>query len=177
MPVYRRIYEHIVLVFLKERLLNPDQHKKKRENRGAVGMKNIAEKNPEEIAFLLLESPVKSYHVIDVEKKAKLEMIVRNISKKLAMVELLGYHIEVTINSHKIFTIKIARKDKDLDEVIYMKLWDPKARIKAIALGGWVTIKEKWYWGQYIVVDLSYTKTADEKVIFEFVKKLIQLVI
>jgi len=135
------------------------------------------DKNPEEIAFLMLESPIGSTHVIDVEKKQKLEDLARAITKKLAMVELLGYHVEITVNSHRVFTIKIARKDRDLDEIVYMKLWDPRYRIRALLMGGWYIAGEKWYWAQYIVIDLSYSKSVEEKALFEFVKKLINLVI
>jgi len=135
------------------------------------------DKDPEQLAFLLVEAPIHSTHVIDVEKKQKLENLARAITKKLSVVELLGYHVEITVNSHKVFTLKIARKDRDLDNVIYMKIWDPRYRIKAIMLGGWLITANKWYWAQYIVIDLSYSKALDEKAIFEFVKKLVNLVI
>ena len=177
LPVYRRIYGHMVLAVLKKRLLYPDPPKFRFGVGGVVGVKNVIEKNPEEIAFLMLETPVKHYHVIDIEEKQKLEQIARSIVKKLALLELLGYRIEFSINSHRVFTLKIAKRDTDMNYIIYMKLWDPKTKAKAIMLGGWITVKEKWYWGQYIVIDLSYSKNVEEKQLFEFVKKLIQLVI
>jgi len=177
LPVYRRIYGHMVLAVLKKTLLYPDPPKEKPKIGGVAGVKNVIEKNPEEIAFLMLESGVKHYHVIDIEKKQRLEAIVKNIAKKLALLELLGYRIEFTINSHRVFTLKIAKRDTDMNYIIYTKIWDPRYRVRAIMLGGWVIVNEKWYWGQYIVVDLSYSETLDEKQLFEFVKKLIQLVV
>jgi len=140
-------------------------------------VKHVTDKDAEQLAFLLLESKINDYAVVDHEKKARLETIVKSIVKKLSVIELLGYRIEFTITSHKTFIIKIARKDRDLNEIVYMKLWDPKHRIKAVLLGGWVVTEGKWYWGQYIAIDLSYTRTIDEKAVFEFVKKLVQLVI
>ena len=167
----------MVLAVLKKTLLYPDPPKEKPKIGGVAGVKNVIEKNPEEIAFLMLESGVKHYHVIDIEKKQRLEAIVKNIAKKLALLELLGYRIEFTINSHRVFTLKIAKRDTDMNYIIYTKIWDPRYRVRAIMLGGWVIVNEKWYWGQYIVVDLSYSETLDEKQLFEFVKKLIQLVV
>lgn len=147
------------------------------ENITRRALQHAVERNPEEIAFLLLETPIKDHHVIDVEKKRKLEDLARAITKKLSMLELLGYRVEVSVNSHKTFTLKIARRDKDLDHVVYMKVWDPRYRIKAVLLGGWYINNGKWLWSQYIAVDLTYSKTLDEKAVFDFVKKLISLVI
>jgi hypothetical protein len=125
----------------------------------------------------MLEKPVSDHNVIDLEEKQKLEAIARSISKKLQSVITLGYYVEVSVNSHKVFTVKIARKDRDLDSVVYMKIWDPKLKVKTVALGGWVVTSGKWFWGQYIAVDLSYAKNVNEKELFEFVKKIISLVI
>jgi len=140
-------------------------------------IKHTVEKDPESIAFLLLEKPIKDHHVVDPKEKQKLEDIVKGISRKLSMIELLGYTVEFTINSHKTFTLKIARKDRDLDRVIYLKMWDPRYKAKIVMLGGWVVINNKWVWGQYIAVDLSYNKDVDPKQLFDLVKKLIQLVV
>jgi hypothetical protein len=153
----------------------------KPENRGVAWLestvKRIAEKNPDEIAFLMLEKPVSDHVVVPVGEKERLEAVAKSFAKKLSLVEILGYRVEINVNSHRVFTIKIARKDRDLDSVVYMKIWDPKLKAKVIAGGGWVTIGEKWYWGQYIAVDLSYAKNVNEKELFEFVKKIISLVI
>lgn len=144
-------------------------------------MKNVVdrsvEKDPEQFAFLMLESKIKDHHVVDPVEKQKLEDIVKGISRKLSMIEVLGYRIEFTINSHRVFTLKIARKDQDLDRVIYLKMWDPRYKAKIVALGGWVVINNKWLWGQYIAVDLSYNKNVDPKQLFDLIKKLIQLVV
>jgi hypothetical protein len=140
-------------------------------------IKHSVDRNSEELAFLLLEAPVKSYHVVDLEKKGRLVSITQSIVRKLSIIETLGYHVEISVNSHNVFTIKVARRDRDMDSVVYMKIWDPRYKVKAVMLGGWVVVNEKWYWGQYIAIDLSYAKTIDEKKLFEFVKKLISLVI
>ena len=140
-------------------------------------IKHSVDRNPEELAFLLLEAPVRSYHVVDLEKKRQLESITQSIVRKLAIIETLGYYVEISVNSHNVFTIKVARRDRDMDSVVYMKVWDPRYRIKTVMLGGWVIVGEKWLWGQYIAIDLSYAKTIDEKKLFEFVKKLISFAI
>jgi hypothetical protein len=140
-------------------------------------MKNVTTRDPEQVAFLMLESPVVDHPVVPSEEKRELETIVKSIAKKLSMIELLGYRVDITVNSHKVFTIKIVRKGRDLDNIVYMKVWDPRIKTKIVALGGWVTVEGRWLWGQYIVVDLTYAKSLDEKQLFDFVKKIISLVI